>query len=499
MGTRTLGALGVGIALAALAFPIGASAAPGDLDSQFGKGGIVRLTPFGDVDAVAIDDQGRIVVAGLSIDGSGLGLARYAPDGTFDHGFGHDGIAEVNPASSASVSDILIEPTGRILLGTRADGRSTLTAFNDDGSAADSFGNGGQATELRVSGTLHLASGTAGRLFVLGSAGGPAVQRLLNDGANDPSYGVDGVASAHGYTRGGALAVAPDDSVIVGVSVITRLTPEGTVDSSFGASGAVAIDSVDAVKTESLALGPGGEILVGALECDDPSQREQDCLESLVRVHPSGASHRQLAVGVGTLVNTLADGSLTLVGSYQSGGLPPTISLTHHTVGGRLITPFGIEGRGAALQGFEGLDLIDAATGANAEAVIGGGNRGPVVARFLLGSSPDADADADGVANSRDKCDLGFGPAPSGCRKAQRSLHISEFDKQGVATELRSRASSSVHRVQVSLFSGPGRRLVERQNTDYDPFAFLPPQGSREVLRHGQSRELGVGPLQRCT
>ena len=80
----------------------GALASPGDSDPTFGAGGRV-LTQFGTSQdegrAIAIQPDGKIVVAGFMDPGFGLydfAIARYNPDGTLDTSFGGGGKVTVN-------------------------------------------------------------------------------------------------------------------------------------------------------------------------------------------------------------------------------------------------------------------------------------------------------------------------------------------------------------------------------------------------------------------
>jgi uncharacterized delta-60 repeat protein len=74
--------------------------ADGLFDPNFGDGGMVRDAPEGEPAALAdlaIDDQGRIVVAGI-VAGRNMGLIRYLPDGARDTSFGNGGAAKLTNA-----------------------------------------------------------------------------------------------------------------------------------------------------------------------------------------------------------------------------------------------------------------------------------------------------------------------------------------------------------------------------------------------------------------
>ena len=69
----------------------------GSLDSGFGTGGIVTTDILGDdngCNALALQSDGKIVVTGYAYDGAKyvFATARYNSDGTLDSGFGSGGI-----------------------------------------------------------------------------------------------------------------------------------------------------------------------------------------------------------------------------------------------------------------------------------------------------------------------------------------------------------------------------------------------------------------------
>jgi uncharacterized delta-60 repeat protein len=100
MERTTVLIVGVGIVILSLVFftPVcDAKVAPGDLDSTFGTGGLVTTDLGGvinEISAIAIDNGGKIVVAGVASvgdTGNDFALARYNTDGSLDATFGTDG------------------------------------------------------------------------------------------------------------------------------------------------------------------------------------------------------------------------------------------------------------------------------------------------------------------------------------------------------------------------------------------------------------------------
>src|SRR5215831_15822206 len=68
----------------------------GALDPTFGSGGIVNSGPSGQAFAVALQTDGKIVVAGPPASGGSAGtVARYTPTGALDASFGHGGSVAV--------------------------------------------------------------------------------------------------------------------------------------------------------------------------------------------------------------------------------------------------------------------------------------------------------------------------------------------------------------------------------------------------------------------
>jgi uncharacterized delta-60 repeat protein len=110
--------------------------ADGALDAEFGEAGTVR-TDFGsyfdEADGMALQPDGRIVVAGHYLDGSSntAALARYESDGDLDASFGRGGIA----VSQAEVSG---DRVGGLAL--RTDGRIVVATAASTGDPDASFG-----------------------------------------------------------------------------------------------------------------------------------------------------------------------------------------------------------------------------------------------------------------------------------------------------------------------------------------------------------------------
>jgi uncharacterized delta-60 repeat protein len=312
----------------------------GVLDPLFGTGGIV-LTPtaMNDVTAaVAIyPSTGKIVVGGRS-------LVRYDSGGVLDPTFGTGGI--VPTAVSGNIKALVVQPDGKLVAAGGASAGGTFVArFLDDGSLDPSFGTGGivgpsgsfgsvaRAVLLQSDGKI-VAAGPGGISF----GADFAIARYLPNGDLDPSFGIvttnlGAADSANGVAiQSDGKLVAAGDSFSNGVPstnrfALARYNPNGTPDGTFGTAGtvrtpigagsggtstataaAVVIQSTGRIvlagssnagstRVFTLAGYLGGGPLVcgnGVLEagepCDDGNVANGDCCSSTCTVEANGSS-----------------------------------------------------------------------------------------------------------------------------------------------------------------------------------------------------------------
>ncbi len=122
--------------------------ANGVLDSTFGTGGIVTVatgSPFEAVNELAIQSDGKIVVAGDAFNGSNndISIFRLNDDGSLDTGFDTDGLVRTDLSGATdSVNALAIDKDGTILVAGRADytnGDTFIARYNSDGSLDERF------------------------------------------------------------------------------------------------------------------------------------------------------------------------------------------------------------------------------------------------------------------------------------------------------------------------------------------------------------------------
>ncbi|MFN2544074.1 MAG: delta-60 repeat domain-containing protein, partial [Actinomycetota bacterium] len=144
----------------------------GDPDPSFAQGGVaLRQMDYTLSVAMAVQPDGRILVAGRCQCGSQIYLDRYLPDGRPDSSFGEDGT--VAPRQAVTPHSIVLEPDGRIVVASDSYLKEVLVRFSPDGEIDDTFGrNHGwerQSFPTGHGGTLADAALTSGKLLVVGS------------------------------------------------------------------------------------------------------------------------------------------------------------------------------------------------------------------------------------------------------------------------------------------------------------------------------------------
>jgi uncharacterized delta-60 repeat protein len=250
-------------------------AAAGDLDPSFGTGGRVT-TAFGPGSFieygydVAVQADGKIIAVGYA--GGDFGLARYKPDGSRDTTFGNGGKAMINLGTldtGDTAYTVAIQSDGKILVGGDSIGDGALVRCNIDGSLDTTFGNGGKVL-IPVNGNnsiyiYALAVQPDGRILAAGSAnftlasGDFALYRFNANGSLDPSFGASGAVYTDFY--GGndiavAAAIQPDGRIIVVGQArsnssndidfaIARYNADGSLDPMFGTDGLVTTAFLD--------------------------------------------------------------------------------------------------------------------------------------------------------------------------------------------------------------------------------------------------------------
>ncbi|MBN9520410.1 tandem-95 repeat protein [bacterium] len=193
----------------------------GTLDTSFG-GGLVNTIGLGGSfpvpHKIVVLPDGDILVGGKvsAAGGAAPVLVRYNQDGTLDTAFGGDGRADIAGAmQNLWVTDVDVRPDGRILLGLGQNGTvlSVVAQLNPNGTFDTTFGNNNGLTALNLGGWAEevevLADGT---FLVGGSFNGPVfVAKVQPNGVGRvASFGTNGIAT---------LSFGRDGSAVAGMEV----------------------------------------------------------------------------------------------------------------------------------------------------------------------------------------------------------------------------------------------------------------------------------------
>lgn len=250
----------VGVLWSAVAPP--GLAAPGDLDTSFGRNGKVttNFTPRDDMAfGIAIQPNGRIVTAGTA-GFRRFALSRYRSNGTLDPSFGGNGKVTTRFTPGLTVAHaVALQSDGKIVAaGSAGFAQFALVRYETDGSLDTSFGENGRVlTDL--TGGDDIAFGIAiqpdGKVLVAGRAAGArgrfALVRYIEDGSLDPSFGGDGKVLVNFTSRDDAardLAIQANGRIVVAGYAggrrssrfaLARFMPDGTLDTSFSDNGKV--------------------------------------------------------------------------------------------------------------------------------------------------------------------------------------------------------------------------------------------------------------------
>ena len=233
----------------------------GALDATFGNGGIVT-TPIqsqSSATGVAVQSDGKIVVAGSTSDGtnSAFAVVRYESDGSLDGGFGTGGIVVTTIGTTAQGEAMALQSDDKIVVvGTTGPSGASdfaLARYAIDGSLDSTFGSGGiVTTSIGSNDAAHAVALQAdGNIVAAGTdSAHMAVARYDTNGVLDPTFGTGGIATT---TFGGSSAFAygitvqPDGKLVaVGAAVnpgeavvLARYQTDGSLDGAFGSGGTI--------------------------------------------------------------------------------------------------------------------------------------------------------------------------------------------------------------------------------------------------------------------
>ncbi|MGN6276083.1 MAG: delta-60 repeat domain-containing protein [Solirubrobacterales bacterium] len=291
------------VALAVLLPASGASATvPGELDPSFGVGGKVQA-PFGPesfAGGVAVQGDGKILVAGSPEESEAFSIARLLPDGALDPSWGAGGVATTPLGKFAYAEDVAVQPDGKVVAVGEAPGKENedfaIVRYLANGTPDPSFGGGDGIVILPV-GALGdqahaVAIGPGGRIAVVGVAERPSfrdavgVAMLESNGTPEAAFGAGGTTVIQTESgeddRGEGVAFQPDGKIVIADSTgagggdgftLIRLGLDGKPDSSFGGDGVVETPipgegGIEEGRISDVVIQPDGKIVGGGYGFD---------------------------------------------------------------------------------------------------------------------------------------------------------------------------------------------------------------------------------------
>lgn len=313
----------------------------GSLDATFGNSGRVVLAPIAGSTYVygtslALQPDGRILVAGYDRASGGVTtpfLLRLDAIGGLDTSFGTAGYAAA-PAPNVSFSKILLRPsTGAILaVGSRGTTQHqyAVAQYTASGALDTAFGTGGFVTTALAGDANSFAAALQadGKLIVGGEDtvavdGGYAypiqLARYTTAGTLDPTFGTAGLTSPPSLGASGPIAVTGVVVQSTGAIVatlypyfggpssdffVTRYTPSGQMDTTFGTNGVTQTHFADARSfTVDVSLLAGDAVLVSGIvePAADASVGASQGILGLARYTAGGAPDTTFGTG-GTVV-----------------------------------------------------------------------------------------------------------------------------------------------------------------------------------------------------
>jgi uncharacterized delta-60 repeat protein len=274
--------------------------------------------------AVAVQSNGDIVVVGTAATGfdqaDEIAIARFTPSGQLDSTFGKGGLVTTtlpaNPRFTtglASVTAVLAQPNGQLLVGgfvgsccRNSPSATVLVRYNSNGSLDTKFGSGGVAmVPNAVTDPAALALLSNGDYMAVSPS---AVVEFSSTGALQPAVTM-GTVEAAIQPGSGTVVFQPNGDYVVaqigpGVgrrgtdTQVFRFSETGVADSTFSST-PFAFGGNTQTEPQAVALQSNGQIVVGGLT----NARNTPITGGLARLDSNGELDATFA-GSGSLAST---------------------------------------------------------------------------------------------------------------------------------------------------------------------------------------------------
>jgi len=277
--------------------------ANGTLDTTFSGDGITAFDGAANNDdignAVALQADGKIIVVGQSSNGvdNDVLVLRYDTNGALDSTFGVDGVSTYNSGREDIGRAVAVQADNSIIVvGVSSNGTDNdllMIRYNANGTLDTSFGTGGAVIYdggNNDAGRAVAVQPADDKIVVAGSSSNGTKNRVLTarfnlDGTVDTTFNASGAVPGTvtynsgnpGNDVGNTVAVQADGKIVVaGLAgdadvLLLRYEDGGTLDTTFSGNGVQtfngAADGVDAGR--GIVIQPDGKIVVAGVSDDD--------------------------------------------------------------------------------------------------------------------------------------------------------------------------------------------------------------------------------------
>lgn len=356
------------------ALNITAYAQDGSLDATFGSGGKVTTNVNGLSDRVSsmiLQPGGKITLVGTTTQNSYAfhAIARFTTGGKLDSSFGVNGKVITDTVPLDGFIGSALQSNNKIIITNGKYNPFSLIRLTAAGVVDSTFGINGRASITPFGDYAYcnaIAVQSNDYIVLAGTYNCDIVMaRFKPDGTVDSTFGVNGkkVIDAGGCERANALVIQPDQKIVIaggrqdgpnGLFLVSRLKPNGEIDSAFGTDGITTINIRTYNEAFACALQKDGKIVLGG-QASYISLRPF----GIARVNADGKIDSSFATNgaaytevTGTNVpKALAvqeDGKIIFVGENNNGGNNQTAVLRYRT-NGTLDTTFSSDKSGKVI------------------------------------------------------------------------------------------------------------------------------------------------------
>jgi uncharacterized delta-60 repeat protein len=359
----------------------------GSLDSTFDGNGIMTDPNMTGCET-ALTGDGKIVFGGTGRSGldDDFSVTRHYSDGSFDTTFSGDGKTLTDLGSGDEIiKAVALQTDGKIVVAGRREnlGQGLLARYNADGALDSAFGSGGFVVDTGHGGHPTYFSAieiqTDGKIVAAGyfmEAGGctgtrPWIVRYNADGSRDTTFGSGGTVEfmfgcpssndSYGYLYG--LAIQNGGKIVAVGSAknasgifdfaAARLNPDGSFDSTFSGDG-MAVFPIGSGSAEAYSVTfharSGRIVLAGYANSSTIKDFALVMLTSNGQLDWNFGSFGKVITNTGGddaayAVAFQADGKIIAAGRQANGANMTDFSLARYTANGALDTTFGGDGK----------------------------------------------------------------------------------------------------------------------------------------------------------